>query len=95
MSYFNAISSSAALSAALDYAGLEREQVQCTLICRLDGMYELAFNTDWLRYECYVDEVTAQVLGFSFEPVPDAKQTDSPAGGVLWRSCGRVIAANK
>lgn len=63
-----------ALNAALEYAGLTRVEVSCSLIRRQGSLYELEFQTDWLKYDCYVDAESYQVLGFSFEPIPDREQ---------------------
>lgn len=66
-----------ALEAALQYAGLSREQIRCRLFRRQGGLYELEFYTDWLNYDCYVDAESLQVLGFSFMPSADPE----PPGG--------------
>ena len=81
------ISSDTAAAAAVEYAGLRREEVCCTLISRANGLYEIAFRTDWLKYDCYVDAQSAQVLGFSFEPIH--------TGGAFRKTYGNIIAASK
>lgn len=89
------ISSDNAAAAAVEYAGLRREEVCCTLISRANGLYEIAFRTDWLKYDCYVDAQSAQVLGFSFEPIPDAERAEYHTGGAFRKTYGNIIAASK
>ena len=89
------ITASEALSAALEYAGLSHEEAMCTFTRRDAGLYELGFRTDWLKYDCYIDAQSAEVLGFNFEPIPDTDKSEYQSGGVFWNAGGRNIAANR
>ncbi len=85
----------AAIAAALNYAGLDNEQVQCAFICREDELFEIAFRTDWLKYDCYVDADTLDVLGFNTEPVPDDLPAGLRADGVLRKLYSDTASAGK
>ena len=56
------------INAVMDCAGVNSEIYNLTAV-RRGGLFEIAFRTDCLSYEAYVDAESAEVLGFSFEPV--------------------------
>ena len=51
-----------------------------------------SFNTDWSRYDCFVDAATGEVVGFNSEPYIDSDYIFDQEGGAAWRS---NIAASK
>lgn len=66
------IGSNAAKEAVLTYNEIRREDAEF-LFCQLDhdprgDMYHIVFDACMLRYECYVDAVTAEVLGMFSSP---------------------------
>ena len=85
---------SAAISAALDHADVSCDEAYCTFACKKDQLYVIAFRTDYLKYDCYVDADTMEVLGFSFEPIPDIESAEHRVGGELWEPCAGMLVAN-
>ena len=37
---------------------------------KMEGFFEISFNTDWMRYDVFVDEGTLEVVGFDYRPIP-------------------------
>ena len=85
---------SAAISAALNHADVSCDEAYCTFVCKEEQLYHIAFRTDYLKYDCYVDVSSLEVLGFSFEPIPDIESTEYRPSGELWEPCANMIAAN-
>lgn len=54
---------------AAEYADVALEDMQELQISRDGTLAEVAFHTDWMRYDCYVD-LSGAVLGFLTEPMP-------------------------
>ena len=67
----NNISGNAAIHAAIEYAQLIGQEVYHINARRTDGLYEVTFETDWMRYDCYVDAADGEVLGFDQAPVSE------------------------
>lgn len=65
------IPGSAAILAAVEYAGLTEQEVYDVSVRSTDGLYEVTFATDWMRYDCYVDAADYEVLGFDSAPIPE------------------------
>lgn len=70
------IGSDAAKEAVLAYNEIRKEDAEFRF-CQLDHdprgeMYHIIFDACMLRYECYVDAVTAEVLGMLFAPEESA-----------------------
>ena len=86
------ISISSAIQAAADYAGYALEDIRCTGKHYADGLFEICFDTDWSRYDCFVDAATGEVLGFNSEPYIDSDTIFAQEGGAAWRF---NIAASK
>ena len=86
------ISISSAIQAAADYAGFSAEDIRCTDKRYANGLFAISFDTDWSRYDCFVDAATGEVLGFNSEPYIDADTIFAQEGGAAWRF---NIAANK
>lgn len=66
------IGSDAAKTAALAYNEIRLEDAEF-LFCQMDhdpraDMYHIVFDACTLRYECYIDAVTAEVWGMFSEP---------------------------
>lgn len=67
------------INAVMNYAGVNSEIYNMTAV-RTGDLYRIVFRTDYLSYEAYVDAQSAQVLGFSFEPVePDMTEREDIA----------------
>lgn len=65
------ITSNTAIFAAIAYAQLTREEVCNINVRHTDGLYEVTFESDWMRYDCYVDENDGEVLGFDLAPLSE------------------------
>ena len=61
---------SMAICAAAREAGITEQEMKNTLVSNKDGLFEIVFTTQWMMYECYVDEESLEVLGFDYRPVP-------------------------
>ena len=61
---------SMAICAAAREAGITEQEMKNTLVSNKDGLFEISFSTEWMIYECYVDERSLEVLGFDYRPVP-------------------------
>lgn len=61
---------SMAICAAAREAGITEQEMKNTLISYQDGLFDITFATQWMMYECYVDEESLEVLGFDYRPVP-------------------------
>ena len=86
------ISISSAIQAAADYAGFSTEDIRCTEKRYANGLFAISFDTDWSRYDCFVDAATGEVLGFNSEPYIDADTIFAQEGGAARRL---NIAANR
>ena len=86
------ISISSAIQAAADYAGFATEDIRCTGKRYAGGLFEICFDTDWSRYDCFVDAFSGEVLGFSSEPYIDSDYIFAQEGGAARRL---NIAANR
>ena len=62
----------AAVTAALESAGLTPSQAEVLHVELQEDMTYLIFHTDWVRYEAYV-AADGQVLGLNSEPSVDAE----------------------
>ena len=65
------ISGNAAILAAIGYAQIAAGEAGNIAVRRTDGLYEVTFESDWMRYDCYVDAIDGEVLGFDCEPLPE------------------------
>ena len=61
---------SMAICAAAQEAGITEQEMRNTLVSNQNGLFEISFTTEWMMYECYVDEESLEVLGFDYRPVP-------------------------
>ena len=59
-----------AICAVAAEAGISKDEMRDILIKAEDKLIEVSFRTDWLLYDCYVDEETLDVLGFDSRPAP-------------------------
>lgn len=65
------INANTAIISAVNYAAVNAQDV-CNLdVRRIDGFYEVTFENDWTRFDCYVDETDGEVLGFDSRPLPE------------------------
>ena len=65
------ITSNTAIFAAVEYANITREEAGNINVRHADGLYEVTFESDWMRYDCYVDENDGEVLGFDQQPLAE------------------------
>lgn len=79
------ISISSAIQAAADYAGFSTEDIRCTEKHYANGLFEIGFDTDWSRYDCFVDAATGEVVGFNSEPYIDSDTIFAQEGGAARR----------
>ncbi|MBR3020112.1 MAG: hypothetical protein IKH57_24100 [Clostridia bacterium] len=64
------LSAARALELAADQAGVELAGLQTVdLNIDSDGLYDIGFQDEWMRYSCYVDYLTGEVRGFFTEPL--------------------------
>lgn len=59
-----------AAHSAISYAGLTQQNIYDLNIVRSGALYEVSFSTDFMYYECYVEN-GAEVIGFSCEPLSE------------------------
>lgn len=83
----------AALNNALDYARLDRREVRVKNTAHDEGTYYLAFCTDWLNYECYVDDKTGEVLGFNAYPTSEEQSREMLVTGKAFKLRNLLAAA--
>lgn len=86
------ISITSAIEAAVEYAGYTVQEIHSLKADYAGGLFEIGFRSDWCCYDCYVDAVSCEVLGFNSEPFVDADYIFEQAGGAGWR---QNIAANR
>ncbi|MBE7004111.1 MAG: hypothetical protein E7425_07480 [Ruminococcaceae bacterium] len=65
------ISANTAILCAVNYAKLNEQEVGDIGVRHADGLYEITFSTDWMQYDCFVDESDGEVLGFDSRPLPE------------------------
>ena len=71
-----------ALCAAAKEAGITQQEMRNTLVSHGNGLFEISFSTQWMSYDCFVDEVTLEVLGLDYRPVPlNTLLADLPESG--------------
>lgn len=62
---------------AADYAGINVNDIFAVSVEYAEGdIYEVEFRTDWIKYDCYVDVMTNEVIGFMTEPMPISEVSD-------------------
>lgn len=59
-----------AICAAAREAGILEQDMRNTLVSQQDGLINISFTTEWMMYECYVDDKSLEVLGFDYRPLP-------------------------
>ena len=62
-------STKSAVRIAMEYAGLEISELRCAEISAQDTLSVIHIDTDFMRYEFYVDVENKEILGFNSEPV--------------------------
>lgn len=58
-----------AVTKALAYVGVQKNEINSSTFISANDMYEIIFSTDWLHYDIFVNCITGEVSGCSFEPV--------------------------
>ena len=71
MTAFNNNTYTAAVTAALESAGLTFSEAEVLQVELQEDLIYLTFRTDWVKYEAYV-AAGGQVLGMNSEPSVDA-----------------------
>ena len=59
-----------AICAAAKEAGITEQDMRDIMVSQKDGLIEVRFITEWMIYDCYMDEVTFEVYGFDYRPIP-------------------------
>jgi hypothetical protein len=49
---------------------ISTEEVKNVTIVRSGDFYETRFMTDWMMYDCFVDDSTFEVTGIDSRPLP-------------------------
>lgn len=62
-------SANTAMRIAIEYAGLGNCELCCAAISAQDGLFAIRIDTDFMRYEFYVDVENKETLGFNSEPL--------------------------
>lgn len=81
-----------ALNHALDYTKLRRDDVRVKDTAHEQGLYYLAFCTDWLNYECYVDDKTGEVLGINYYPTSEDQRREILTTGKAFKLSNLLAA---
>lgn len=63
------INAAEALKAVLNELHLNSDDVEFYDVKLEDSLYEMVVYTTWMRYDCYVDTETGEVVGLSSEPM--------------------------
>jgi len=63
------INAAEALKAVLNELHLNSDDVEFYDVKLEDSLYEMVVYTTWMRYDCYVDSETGEVVGLSSEPM--------------------------
>ncbi len=58
-----------ALKLAVDYARIANDNPRCLSVRFAQGLYAFLVETDYMRYEFYVDAAEGDIPGFSAEPL--------------------------
>ncbi len=59
-----------AINAAAREAGVAVTDMRDTKVLQKDGLIEVRFITEWMIYDCYIEQDTFEVLGFDYRPLP-------------------------
>lgn len=89
------ISITSAIEAAVNYAGYTVGDIHGLKTDYAGGLFEIGFRSDWSCYDCYVDAVSCEVLGFNSEPFVDSDYVFEQTGAAGGRKFGLSIAASK
>ena len=81
----NIISITSAIEAAVNYAGYTAQEIHGLKAGYTGGLFEIGFRSDWSCYDCYVDAVSCEVLGFNSEPYIDSDTIFAQEGGAARR----------
>ncbi|MCR5154930.1 MAG: hypothetical protein K6B75_08810 [Lachnospiraceae bacterium] len=57
------------IKAVIKYAGLENYDITDAVVLKDGDLNEVIFNAGFMKYDCYVDIKTGEVVGFDSEPV--------------------------
>ncbi len=63
------INAAETLKAVLNELHLNSDDVEFYDVKLEDSLYEMVVYTTWMRYDCYVDTETGEVVGLSSEPM--------------------------
>lgn len=68
-----------ALRNVIDYLELDAENSRFFSIELEGNVYELQLRGEWMKYDCFVDALTGDVLGLDCEPYIDFEDYDGIA----------------
>lgn len=71
-----------AVKAVVDYIDLDAEETRVLDLDMGSEYCEVVLRTDWVRYDCYVDIATGEVVGIDTEPGLDIDTYDEDYDGV-------------
>lgn len=58
-----------AIRAAAKEAGITEQDMKDIMVTQKDGLIEVRFITEWMIYDCYIDQDNYEVLGFDYKPI--------------------------
>ncbi len=58
-----------AIRTAAKEAGITEQDMKDIMVTQKDGLIEVRFITEWMIYDCYMDQETYEVLGFDYRPI--------------------------
>ena len=58
-----------AIRTAAKEAGITEQDMKDIMVTQKDGLIEVRFITDWMIYDCYIEQETYEVLGFDYKPI--------------------------
>lgn len=71
------------INAAIRELAIDNETVYIVSSETTDEYFEVVLWTEWLRYDCYIDRVTGDLLGVDTEPAEEDDVCDIEFNGVL------------
>ena len=58
-----------AIRTAAKEAGITEQDMKDIMVTQKDGLIEVRFITEWMIYDCYIDQDNYEVLGFDYKPI--------------------------
>lgn len=76
-----------AIRVAAKEAGITEQDMRDIMVTQKDGLIEVRFITEWMIYDCYMDQESYEVLGFDYRPIPinmQLKQSRDTKNGMAY-----------